>query len=85
MNLPGIFDIDGFTDDDIEHLKWAEDVHNQFMAELERELALGLSFNDDGIPVCLMCRSLLNALGNCDFCGQRADMPLPSQFFISKY
>ena len=85
MNFPVIIEPVGLTDDDIDHLAWSEMVHEQFMAQLERELALGLPFNTDGIAVCLMCRSPLNALGNCDFCGQRADMPLPSQFFISKY
>ena len=75
----------GLTDADVEQLAWAEMVHEQFMAQLERELALGLPFNSDSIPVCLMCRSPLNGTGSCDCCGQRADMPLPSNQFFLKF
>ena len=87
MNLPVIMrdeDIQRLLDEDRDYLKWAEEVENQFMAQLERELALGLPFDAAGIAVCLMCRSPLNEFGNCNFCGQRADMPLPSQFFVAK-
>ena len=89
MNLPvkpviSDLEIQRLLDEDIEYQKWAVDVENQFMAQLERELAMGLPFNAAGIAVCLMCRSPLNELGNCNFCGQRADTPLPSQFFIAK-
>ena len=85
MNLPVIIEPVVFTDNDVEHLAWSEMVHEQFMAQLEKELALGLPFNADGIAVCIMCRSPLNSDGNCNFCGQRADMPLPSQFFVAKF
>lgn len=87
MNLPRLTDneIQKLLDADSEYLKWAAEVENQFMAQLERELSSGLPFNESGIPVCLMCRSPLNADGNCNFCGQRADMPLPSQFFVNHF
>lgn len=84
VNLPTIEPV-GLSDADIEQLAWAEQGHEEFMAQLERELLLGLPFNENAIPVCLQCRSPLNHDGNCDFCGQRADMPLPSNQFFLKF
>ena len=87
MNPPTITDkdFDGITDEDVEQLVWAERVHAEFMAQLEREFASGLPYNTVGITVCLICRSPLDANGNCDFCGQRANELLLSQFFVAKY
>lgn len=69
-------------DDDVEQLAWWSALEEADMEFLEREFLFGLPFNENALNVCLVCRNPMNGDFRCDVCGQRSDMPLPSNSFV---